>query len=122
MTSSEWQVGDVERRVFQAARGHEAIQSSAGKVGSSLIRELDCEHSVLTEQRRRLMYNTARGEARTGIGNRLNRGSCAARRGRNLREHGQLCDNQEHEAKGAPYTKVEPRFSEHVITSGIRLG
>ena len=112
----------VERRVFQAARCHEAKQSSVRKVGSRLIRELDCEHSVLTEQRRRLMYNTSRGEARTGIGNRLNRGSCADRSGRNLREHGHLCDNQEHEAKGDPYTNVQPRFSEHGITSGIRLG
>jgi hypothetical protein len=57
----------VQRGVLQAARGHEAKQVSASGVGCRLIRKLNGQHAVLTEQRRRLVYHAARGESRAGI-------------------------------------------------------
>jgi hypothetical protein len=76
----------------------------------------------MTEQRRWLVYNTARGEARAGIGNRLNRSGRTARGGGELCKRGHLCDSEENEAREDLDTKAQPPSSVHGMTSSIRLG
>src|ERR1700693_2090223 len=69
---------DVQGRVLQAARRHEAEQLPPGRVGGRLIGELDVQNAVLAEQRRRLLDHAAGRKSLTGLGDR---GDCARRPG-----------------------------------------
>ena len=103
----------MQGRVFQAAWGHEAKQSSVRKVGCGLIGELDRQRAIPTKQRRWLLYHTSRSEARAGSRNRLDRGDRAVCGDGGLRKGGSLCEGEEDRTKQNPRIRLLPVLFVH---------
>jgi hypothetical protein len=81
-----------------------------------LVRKLDRQRAILTKQCRRLLYNTARSEARAGGRNRLDRGDRAACGDGGLRKGGSLCEDEEDCTKQNPPIQLLPVFFVHGIS------
>ena len=68
----------VKRRVFQTFRCHEGKQNSSICVRSGLVRKVNGERAIAAEKSRRIVDDTARGEASARIWNNRDEGDRVA--------------------------------------------